>query len=84
MVLNSRLQQPRELNDTIREQINKMSHVTLRGLAHKLFVDFSQRLLYICEHAQLSSITLIDTGFAAVEATMKLAVQCKFCQDGRK
>lgn len=67
-----------ELNDAMKEQIDKMSHVMFGGLTHKPAVDLGQKLLRIIDHPQLHSIFFADTGSVAVEVAMKLAIQYSY------
>lgn len=63
-----------ELNEAMRLQVDKMSHVMFGGLTHEPAVDLAQ---WLVEHtpAGLSKVFFSDSGSVAVEVAIKMAIQ---------
>ncbi len=63
-----------ELNDAIRKQLDKMSHVMLAGLTHKPVLDLAAKLVNITP-AGLNHVFFGDSGSVGVEIALKMALQ---------
>ncbi len=64
----------KEINDAIKEQIDKGSHVMLGGLVHDPVINFSRKLAEILPK-DLNYCFFSDSGSVGVEVALKMAVQ---------
>ncbi len=67
----------KELDDAIREQLEKISHSTFLGLSHIPGIQLAQKLIEIAPKG-LKRVFYSDSGATAVEIALKMAVQ--YCQ----
>ena len=63
-----------EINNAIKDQIDKMSHIMLGGLVHQPVIDFSRKLANILP-GDLNHCFFSDSGSVGVEVALKMAVQ---------
>jgi adenosylmethionine-8-amino-7-oxononanoate aminotransferase len=64
----------KEINDAIREQLDRMAHSTLLGLTHPTAVELAERLVGVAPRG-LARVFYSDNGSTAVEIALKLAFQ---------
>ncbi|MEA2658761.1 MAG: adenosylmethionine---8-amino-7-oxononanoate aminotransferase [Candidatus Binatota bacterium] len=64
----------KELDDAIREQLEKIAHSTLLGLSHVSGIQLAQKLVEIAPKG-LKRVFYSDNGATAVEIALKMAVQ---------
>jgi adenosylmethionine-8-amino-7-oxononanoate aminotransferase len=64
----------KELDDAIKEQIERFSHSTFLGLSHVPGIQLAQKLIGIAP-PELTRVFYSDSGATAVEVALKMAVQ---------
>ncbi|HSQ12463.1 MAG TPA: aminotransferase class III-fold pyridoxal phosphate-dependent enzyme, partial [Candidatus Deferrimicrobium sp.] len=64
----------KELEDAIREQLDKIAHSTFLGLSHVPGIQLAQKLIEIAPKG-LQRVFYSDSGATAVEIALKMAVQ---------
>jgi len=62
------------LNEAVKKQIDKMSHVMFGGITHKPAVDLCRKLIEITPEP-LQKVFLSDSGSVSVEVAIKMALQ---------
>jgi len=72
--LNVHGHQKKELNDAIKEQLEKISHTTMLGLANVPATELAEKLVEITP-AGLNKVFYSDSGSTAVEIGVKMAFQ---------
>jgi adenosylmethionine-8-amino-7-oxononanoate aminotransferase len=64
----------KELDDAIRNQLERISHSTFLGLSHVPGIELAQKLIEVAP-AGLQRVFYSDSGATAVEVALKMAVQ---------
>jgi adenosylmethionine-8-amino-7-oxononanoate aminotransferase len=64
----------RELDDAIKDQLDRFAHSTFLGLSHVPGIQLAQKLVEIAPHG-LKRVFYSDSGATAVEIALKMAVQ---------
>jgi len=72
--LNVHGHQQKELNDAIKEQLEKISHTTMLGLANVPATELAEKLVQITPEG-LNKVFYSDSGSTAVEIGLKMAFQ---------
>jgi adenosylmethionine-8-amino-7-oxononanoate aminotransferase len=72
-----------EIDAAIREQLERMAHVTLLGAVHPPAAELARRLVEIAP-AGLTRVFFSDNGATAVEAALKIAFQYRLLTQGRE
>ncbi|QBY06034.1 adenosylmethionine--8-amino-7-oxononanoate transaminase [Thalassotalea sp. HSM 43] len=62
------------INNAIKAQVDKFSHVMFGGLTHEAAIELGQKLVDITPDG-LDKVFLADSGSVAVEVAMKMAIQ---------
>ncbi|MBV9691816.1 MAG: adenosylmethionine--8-amino-7-oxononanoate transaminase [Ktedonobacteraceae bacterium] len=63
-----------EINRAIKDQLERVAHTTLLGLTHPSAIELARRLIEIAP-GELSRVFYSDTGAAAMEIALKMALQ---------
>ncbi len=63
-----------EINQTVRDQLDRMAHVMLGGLVHQGAIDLAHKLVEITPEG-LNHVFFGDSGSVGVEIALKMAVQ---------
>jgi adenosylmethionine-8-amino-7-oxononanoate aminotransferase len=63
-----------EINQAIKDQVDKMSHIMFGGLTHSPAVELAQKLVKITPDG-LDNVFFCDSGSVSVEVAMKMALQ---------
>jgi len=64
----------REIDDAVRDQLNRIAHSTLLGLTHAPAIELAEKLVRLAPEG-LTRVFYSDSGSTAVEAALKIAFQ---------
>ena len=71
------------LNDALKIQIDKMSHVMFGGLTHKPAINLARKLVSITPKT-LQTVFFADSGSVSVEIAIKMAIQYWHCKNKKE